>query len=171
MPSDPSRKIFDQAAYKQVFMEYGEQIRNFIYYKSGDLPLAQDIMQETFLKLWTERERVNPDKVKSFLYTVANNKFLDHARHQKVVLKFENIPVKEGHNESPEHVLEQKEFREALEKAIAALPETQREVFLMNRIEKLKYKEIAVRLGISVKAVEKRMHKALSQMRKLTRKI
>ena len=55
---------------------------------------------------------------------------------------------------------------EKLENTISALPEKQREVFLLNRIEKKKYKEIALHLDISVKAVEKRMHQALLVMRK-----
>ena len=61
--------------------------------------------------------------------------------------------------------------RERLENAIAALPDTQRDVFLMNRIEKLTYREIAERLSVSVKAIEKRMSKALKQLSKLTKKI
>jgi RNA polymerase sigma-70 factor (ECF subfamily) len=60
----------------------------------------------------------------------------------------------------------EKEFMEKLESTIDNLPEKQREVFLMNRIEKKKYKEIAICLNISVKAVEKRMHQALVVMRK-----
>ena len=60
----------------------------------------------------------------------------------------------------------EKEFMEKLESTIDNLPEKQREVFLMNRIEKMKYKEIALHLDISVKAVEKRMHQALVVMRK-----
>ena len=68
-------------------------------------------------------------------------------------------------NESPEFILLEKEFLEKLENTIAGLPQKQREVFLLNRIEKKKYKEIAVLLNISVKAVEKRMHSALLIMR------
>ena len=67
--------------------------------------------------------------------------------------------------------MEEQEFKNQLEKAIEALPENQREVFLMNRIDKMKYREIAEALGISQKAVEKRMHKALLELRKLTKKI
>ena len=58
-------------------------------------------------------------------------------------------------------MLLEEEFLIKLEKTIENLPETQREVFLLNRIEKMKYKDIAEKLGISVKAVEKRMHGAL----------
>ena len=72
---------------------------------------------------------------------------------------------KEGTNESPEFILLEKEFMEKLETTIANLPDKQREVFLLNRIEKKKYKEIAEMLNISTKAVEKRMHQALVIMR------
>jgi RNA polymerase sigma-70 factor (ECF subfamily) len=59
----------------------------------------------------------------------------------------------------------EKEFLEKIEKAISDLPEKQKEVFLLSRIEKMKYREIAEILGISVKAVEKRMHLALLEMK------
>ena len=80
------------------------------------------------------------------------------AEHQKTTIKSSN-------QESPEFVMLEKEFLEKIEKAIADLPEKQKEVFLLSRIEKKKYREIAEILGISVKAVEKRMHLALIKMK------
>ena len=68
-------------------------------------------------------------------------------------------------NESPEFLLEEKEFMVKLKKVIADLPEKQREVFLLSRIDKKKYSEISEMLDISVKAVEKRMSQALIRMR------
>ena len=62
-------------------------------------------------------------------------------------------------------LFEEKEFMKKLQDAIAILPEKQREVFLLNRIDKMTYKEIAVLLNLSVKAVEKRMHNALIVLR------
>ena len=64
-------------------------------------------------------------------------------------------------NQSPEYLLEEEEFKIKLQNAIASLTEAQREVFLMNRIDGKKYKEIAELLDISQKAVEKRMSAAL----------
>ena len=162
---------FGQKEFKECFDDHAEKVRNFIYYKCGDIQLAEDIMQEAFLRLWKGREKVDPEKAKSYVYTVSNNLFLDNARHKQVVLKYQNQPTRDTDKESPQHVLEQKEFKEALEKAINDLPETQREVFLLNRIEKMTYQEIADRLGVSVKAIEKRMGKALKRMRKLTDRI
>ena len=65
----------------------------------------------------------------------------------------------------------EKEFKERLEEAISQLPDKQRTVFLMNRIDKKTYREIAELEGVSVKAIEKRMGMALKTLRKLTKKI
>jgi RNA polymerase sigma-70 factor (ECF subfamily) len=150
-------------------MEHAEQLRNFLYYKCGDLSRAEDLTQEAFVRLWDNCSKVKVGKAKSFLFTVANNLFLNEAKHQKVVLKFQrhqsSLPTASA--ESPQFLMEEKEFGQRLEQAISSLSEGQREVFLMNRIDKKTYKEIAETLGISVKAVEKRIHKALLQLRKL----
>jgi len=70
-------------------------------------------------------------------------------------------PAHDRTNQSPEYLLEEEEFKHTLQKAIASLSEAQREVFLMNRIDGKKYREIAEILDISQKAVEKRMSGAL----------
>ena len=68
-------------------------------------------------------------------------------------------------NQNPEYLLREKEFDERLKQVISELPEGQREVFLLNRINGKKYAEIAALLNISVKAVEKRMSGALQKLR------
>ena len=164
--------ICGQEVFKEVFFEHSRNLRNFLYFKSGNEELAEDLSQEAFLRLWKECHKIPKEKAKSFLYTVANNLFLDHIKHQKVVQKFQiqSIWKISGH-ETPQYLLEMEEFKQKLERAIAELPEKSRVVFLMNRIEKMTYKEIAELLDLSVKAVEKRMHKALVELRKLTDKI
>ena len=72
-----------------------------------------------------------------------------------------DTPNLDTHNQSPEYLLEEEEFKLKLTKAIASLSELQREVFLLNRIEGKKYREIADLLDISQKTVEKRMSGAL----------
>ena len=152
-------------------MVNAEGLRNFMYYKTGSYQQAEDIAQDAFGKLWENCAKVTVDKAKAFLFTVANNLFLNQVKHRKVVLKFEQQTTSQQTNETPEFLLEQDEFRKRLEDAISALPEKQREVFLMNRIDKLKYREIAEALNISVKAVEKRMHKALTTLKKISKKV
>ncbi|MCI4669400.1 MAG: RNA polymerase sigma-70 factor [Bacteroidia bacterium] len=161
----------EAAAFKNLFDKYYQAIRNFLYYKSGNIELAEDLTQEAFLILWRKRENIDPDKVKSYLYTIAHNLFLNEVKHQKVVMKYNQQPVTTTSNETPQYLMEEEEFRAKLENAISSLPEKNRIVFLMNRIEKLTYREIAERLDLSIKAVEKRMHKALIQLRELYPKI
>ena len=151
--------------FKSIFNQYYSPIKNFLYYKSGDIDLSEDITQDVFMKLWDKREDVQQETVKSYLYTIANNMLLNKIRHDKVVMSFAEKNKNQQEEQSPEFSLEEKEFKAELESVIGAMPEKQREVFLMNRIEEMTYKEIADRLELSVKAVEKRMHGALAHIR------
>ncbi|WP_420385532.1 RNA polymerase sigma-70 factor [Roseivirga sp.] len=151
--------------FKSIFDQYYTPIKNFLYYKSGDIDLSEDITQDVFMKLWDKREDVQHETVKSYLYTIANNMLLNKIRHDKVVMNFAEKNKNQQEEQSPEFQMEEKEFKVELERVIGAMPEKQREVFLMNRIEEMTYKEIAERLELSVKAVEKRMHGALNHIR------
>jgi RNA polymerase sigma-70 factor (ECF subfamily) len=155
---------FDQNAFEKLFRENYDAIRNFIYYKISDQKLAEDIAQDVFLKVWERRDEIIPDKVRYLCYTIANNLSLNYIKHLKIVYNFKNAFIEKNEFETPQHILEQKEFNHKLQEAIASLPEKQRVVFLMNRIDKLTYNEIAERLGLSVKAIEKRMSQALKEL-------
>ncbi|WP_052444304.1 RNA polymerase sigma factor [Flammeovirga sp. OC4] len=154
--------------FKELFDKYYDSIRGFIFYKIGDIDLSEDIAQETFVKFWESREKVILDTVKTYLYTIANNLMLNHIKHGKVVLQFEQKQnKKDGEVETnPEYKMELDEFQSTLNKTISEIPDKSRTVFLMNRIDGLTYTEISERLGVSVKAIEKRMSKALSILRK-----
>jgi len=166
-----SQNVCEEKIYKAVFLEYSEMLRNFMYYKIGDLAKAEDLVQDAFAKLWENCSKVSPEKSKSYLFTIVNNQFLNQIAHQKVVLKFEGLRHTEKDVQSPEYLLEEKQFKQRLENAISQLPEDQRIVFLMNRIDKKKYREIAEELGLSVKAIEKRMHHALKTLKKIHKKL
>jgi len=163
--------LCEKHAFQEVFHTHAQKLRNFIYAKSGNLQLAEDLAQEAFLRLWKKCAQVTFEKATSFLFTVAHNLFLDNVRHQKVVLDFRKKQPQSRAGESPEFLFEMKEFKSKLEKTINNMPEGSRVVFLMNRIEKMTYQEIADRLGISKKAVEKRMHRALLELRKIAVKV
>lgn len=167
MSKDPCEK----EVYRSIFSEHAEKIRNFIYYKSKNLSLSEDLVQEAFIKLWENCKKVEYEKARSFLYTVANNLFLNQMNRDKTALKFEQQQQQKSAVHAPDFLLEEEEFRQRLEQAINNLPEDQRLVFLMNRIDKKKYREIAEELNISTKAVEKRMHKALLALRQIHKKV
>lgn len=165
------KSVCEEKTFETIFVAKAAYLRNFMYYKTGDYQRAEDLMQDSFGKLWENCKQVSIDKAQAFLFKVANNLFLNQEQHQKVVLKFEQRRPTTKNAESPQFLLEAAEFEKRLKAAIQALPEGQREVFLMNRIDKLKYREIAEKLSISIKAVEKRMHKALVALRKISKRV
>jgi len=156
----------DEKTFSDFFLNHSKLLHNFIYYKCGNFDMASDLVQDSFLKFWTNCSKVIPGKAKSFLFTIANNLFLNEFSKSKVVLNFKSTLPKDVTNESPEFLLEEKEFDAKLQNAIGNLTEAQRIAFLMNRIDGKKYREIAEILNISVKAVEKRIHNALVSLRK-----
>lgn len=152
---------------KKLYDEHFESLQGFLYYKCGDIDVANDLVQETFIKVWTKRSDIQTETVKSLLYTIANNLLMNHFNHEKVVREHQKSSTLEisSNSTSPQFQMEEAEFEKKLNKVIEDLPPDCREVFLMNRIDKLKYAEIAERLNLSVKAIEKRMSKTLSIIR------
>jgi RNA polymerase sigma-70 factor (family 1) len=160
-------EVCDETVFSNFFRKNANALRNFLFYKFGNLNEAEDITQEAFIKLWQNCRDVPLEKAKSYIYTIATNSSLNVKTHEKVILKYQKNNVNEDRfNENPEFLLEENQFKEKLLKAIENLNETQRVAFLMHRIDGKKYAEIAEILGISVKAVEKRIHIALTELRK-----
>jgi RNA polymerase sigma factor (sigma-70 family) len=152
--------VCEEVNYKNIFKEHSKSLRNFIYYKCGDLERAKDIMQEALIRLWENCSKVELEKAKTFLFTVAQRIMIDNIRHDKVKLQFTKRSESNVAND-PSYELEKKEFEQKLMSSISSMPESQREAFLMNRMDNMSYKDIAEALDISVKAVEKRIHLAL----------
>ncbi|HEY9123468.1 MAG TPA: RNA polymerase sigma-70 factor [Bacteroidales bacterium] len=163
---DIQRTGIDEIDFDQIFKQWYGAIRNFVYYKIGDVTKAEDIAQDTFLKLWEKRDTIKTETVKSLLYTIANNLTINVIEHNNVTFKFENKYKPDTKHPSPEYDMEMKEFDQRLQQVLGQLDEKQRTVFLMNRIDEMTYNEIAQSLGLTVKAIEKRMEKALSYLRK-----
>lgn len=158
--------ICEEEVYQNLFHQYARNIRNYILSRCGDNVLAEDVVQDVFLKLWQKCADIRFSTVKAFLYRSAENAMVDQFRHQKVVLVHrEKQNFTSRSMESPQYLLEEKEFKVKLDNIINGMSEKSRVVFLMNRIEKLTYREIAERLGLSQKAVEKRMSTALRVFR------
>lgn len=157
--------VCNETIFNRLYETHGKPVWRFIYYKCGDTAQADDLVQEAFIKLWQNCEKVTKEKAKSFLYTVCNNAFLNEVAHKKVVLNHAKRQPQKTNFQSPEFLMEEDQFHEKLKNSLENLTEAQRTAFLLNRIEGKKYAEIAVMLDISVKAVEKRMSQALAKLR------
>jgi RNA polymerase sigma-70 factor (ECF subfamily) len=151
--------------YKNCFDQLFDPLRNYLYYKCGDGDLATDIVQDIFLKVWEKPIDVTSKTIKPLLYKMVNNAFFDHLRKNKVANKYLSRLDLNVNSNSPDEILEFEELKQKYETSLATLGEKQRTVFLMSRMEDLTYKEIAERLSISVKAVEKRMSQALKVLK------
>ncbi len=157
----------DENIFSTFFKTHAKSLRNYLLYKFGNNDQAEDMAQEAFIKLWQNCKNVPLEKAKSYIYTIATNSSLNAIAHNKVVLAYEkNNLVLDRTNENPEHILEQEEFQSKLLNSIQKINETQRVAFLMHRIDGKKYAEIAEELNISIKAVEKRIHLALIEIKK-----
>ncbi|MEP5614088.1 MAG: RNA polymerase sigma factor [Cyclobacteriaceae bacterium] len=157
--------VCQEKTYHDLYESYAGRLRNFMYYRCGDLDKAQDLMHEAFVRLWENCTKVLVDKVKSYLFTTAHRLFLNQIEHEKVVLKFERRSDDKNEYESPHFLLEEKEFKGQLEAAISSLPEGQRTVFLLHKIDKIPFQEIADMQEISISAVHKKMYKAMEKLR------
>ncbi|GAA3567274.1 RNA polymerase sigma factor [Snuella lapsa] len=158
--------ICEEHLFSSIFNKYAKDLHDFLYYKFGELLNPKDKVQEAYVKLWQNCAKVTPDKAKSFLFTTANNLMLNEVAHQKVVLKYQQTKPKMSTNENPEFLMQESEYMDKLQRALANLTDAQREAFMMNRVEGKRFKEIAKLLDISTKAVEKRIYGALEKLRK-----
>ena len=125
-----------------------------------------DIVQECFLKLWQNCAELTVEHAGPFLLKVARNLSIDQYRKGQVRLKYKKGISTSVDSQDGQFLLEESEFKQKLERTIASMPEKCREVFILSRFDKKTYKEIANSLEISVKAVEKRMSKALAILAK-----
>lgn len=167
MPNHLISETCKENIFSEFFKNHAKNLRNFLLFKFGNQDHAEDITQEAFIKLWQNCKDVPLEKAKSYIYTIANNSSLNIITHEKVKLNYQKSNTHiDRSNENPEFLLEEKQFKDKLLVALENLNETQRVAFLMNRIDGKKYYEIAEELNISVKAVEKRIHLALVELRK-----
>jgi len=128
--------------------------------------VATDIAQDSFMKIWEKNLEYNENQIKGLLYKISKELWISQYRKIDSARKFELNLTYEDERITPEDLLEYDELRVQYEEVLSILPENQREVFLMSRMEDLTYKEIAERLDIGVKAIEKRMSLALRTLRK-----
>ena len=85
--------------FEKAYNTHAKDLRNFMYYKCGDIDMAEDFVQDAFVKLWQNCAKVLWEKSKSFLFTVANNLFLNTISHKKVVLAHHKLVTHLTHND------------------------------------------------------------------------
>ncbi len=157
--------VLDKKEFKELFDLHFDNLRNYVYYRCGDAELATDIAQDVFLKVWEKKMDVYDKSKMGLLVKIANDLIISDYRKHQSKLKFQHTLTQNELEVTPEDEMIYKELNGKYVKVLNELGENERITFLMNRVEGLKYTEIADQIGISVKAVEKRMSKALTFLR------
>ncbi|MBQ0735703.1 RNA polymerase sigma factor [Aquimarina celericrescens] len=165
MPKELEENVCKEEMFSNIYNKYSKDLYNYLYYKYGESYGPNDKMQEAFIKLLDNCKKVTPSKAKGFLFSVAKNMMLNEIKHQKVVLRYKEIKPKDYTNESPEFILEEKQFFQKYQEALSRLTEDQRVAFLLNKAEGKKHTEIADMLGVTRKAVENRIYTAYKKLK------
>ena len=156
----------NEQSFEQAFHMHYAVLCGYANKLLKDLDEAEEIVQETFYKIWEKREQLEITiSFKAYVFRAVHNACLNYLKHQKVRKAYADH-VEANHEEAANHdPAEQNELEQHVVEALDALPEKCREVFELSRFEGLKYKEIAERLEISEKTVENQMGKAFKILR------
>jgi len=160
----------DLSAFRLLFPRYEKKIYNFFARRLADRERAKDLFQEAFLRLHRTRHRFDPrQSFAAWFFTIANNLVRDELRMKRGI-QFEAIDEEDSLPASglatPEESMRMTETREKVESALNMLPETQREVLLLSRVEGLRHKEIGGITGRSEVAVRQLLYRALQNLKR-----
>jgi RNA polymerase sigma-70 factor (ECF subfamily) len=158
----------DDRAFNALFLRWYPQVERFILSLVKDAPLAEDLAQGVFMKVWLYRDRLNPSlSLKNYLAVLSRNAALDVFKSKRHLMMADtDTPVRKP---APEHTEFQAEYNEAhfrITELIDKMPPQRRLIFQLSRYEQLSHEQIATQLGISVRTVEKHIQLALQELRK-----
>ena len=153
-------------SFRQLFDSQFEPICRFLTYYTSNRATIEEVVQEVFIKLWEDREVLQIESIKTYLFTSARNRMLNYIRDEKrrhAIL--EQWVQHENEKNSGEECFDIEDFSQKIQTAIENLPEQCRKIFDLSKKSGLTYKQIAQQLNISVKTVETQMGIALRKIR------
>ncbi len=163
-------KNSDKNAFHKLFNQYHDTLFRFIVYRVHDDDLAQDIVQDTFLRVWNNRGTLDPKKsFFSLIAKIGTNLCYDHFRHQEVRIRHKDtIPKPEqSHYDDPQKSHELNELQYEINGIVNEyLPEKCRDIFILSRMEGLANQDIADILNLSRRTVENQLYRALKILKK-----
>ncbi|MDB4923996.1 RNA polymerase sigma factor [Mucilaginibacter sp.] len=164
-----SLKNGDKYAFEQLYHNYKVRIyRNLLKMVKSD-EIAEELLQDLFVKIWISREKLNPEKsFRSYLFKIAENLVYDFFRKAALNKKLETylISVSVPTTSPIEQHIYYKEGNYVLAKAIEQLPPKRKQVYILCKIEGRSYEEVSRLLGVSVSTVNEHIVKASSVVKK-----
>ncbi len=164
----------DHEAFRELVLRHQNAVIGTVAKMLGNASEAEDIAQQAFLRVWKNARRYRPDaKFTTYLFTITRNLVFNETRRKSRKKEVSSDEREENANHlieaKPEHQpdaeLLQAELQQAVDDAIAGLPETQRMAVILRRYEQLSYEEIAEVLELSVSAVKSLLFRARTNLR------
>jgi RNA polymerase sigma-70 factor (ECF subfamily) len=150
-------RMGDERAFRQLYDRHSRQVAAFVFHLTHSAVDAEDILQETFLKLWTSREQLPPIvNLANYIFIIAKNKTLDYLRKAALQQRladhiWANIS---GVADALDLQLDARESQQLINTALSRLNEQQRTIFRLSRQEGLDHATIAERLQLSKSRVK-----------------
>lgn len=141
--------------YNQCVDKYADPVYRFILHHIKDADDAQDIVQDTFEKLWNHLPNVNHEKAKSYMFTTAYHTMVDKIRRAKKMTNFEEVNYQDHY-----HTDQYNDLKEILKEAVGKLPEIQKSVVLLRDYEGYSYEEIGEITGLNESQVKVYIYRA-----------
>jgi RNA polymerase sigma-70 factor, ECF subfamily len=153
----------DHDAFKKLYLEYFQMLIRFAWYRVHSVDIAKELVQELFIRVWSSRENLDPEKsIKAYLYKALGNLIINHLK----LRSSNNISLDNNDDYLEPSKNENIDLQIDIRNAIDSLPEKMKSVYMLSRYDGFSYDEIAEICNISKKAVEKRMSKAFVLLRK-----
>lgn len=141
--------------YNLAVEKYSDAVYRFILSNIKDEERAKDIIQDTFEKVWINREKINSEKIKSYLFTAAYHTMIDSIRKIKNITDLNDVNIKNySHDE------QYSDLQEILHAAIQKLPPDQKSVILLRDYEGYSYQEISTITGLTESQVKVYIYRA-----------
>lgn len=155
-------------AFEDLFITYFQRVKLFICGIIKSEADAEELAQDVFVKLWTNREAINIEKpLGAYLYAIAKNKAFNFLKHKSVEQAYtDSLPFYDD-VATPEDVLFAREISLLVEVAVNEMPVQRRRIYILSREKGLSNSDIAEKLGISKKTVENQLSLALQELRKV----
>ena len=154
--------------FQKVFEQYYNVLCNYAVTFLRDLSLSEDIVQEVFVRVWEKKQDIiTSDTIRFYLFTAVRNNCLTHLQKEKkaAIVELNDYDAADEQISFSHEVKAETDYKAQLADAMDQLPPKCREVFMLSRISRQSYKEIADSLDISVKTVENQIGKALKILR------
>ncbi len=157
----------DKDAFKYFFKTYYDRLVAYIMTFTNDKMLSEDIVQQAFINFWDDRQKLDETKSpKNYLYAIVYNRYVDTIKKSK---RQEKLMDQIWERALRERIMEDNEVLERrtqkIRQVLEILPPKCRTIILMNKVQGIKYRDIADQMGISVKTVESQMRIAFTKIR------